>query len=287
MLVSGDWTLRTFVDAEFRLDGGAMFGVVPRTLWEKHHRPDDRNRIPMVCRCLLAEHGDRRVLVDTGLGDRWDDKFREIFAIERSPGQLVGALAAAGVPADSITDVVLTHLHFDHCGGAVVEANGGLAPLFPAARHWVQRRHWDWAHAPTERDRASFRPEDFDVLQERGLLELVDGPAEIVPGVRVLPVSGHTPGQQLVEIHTGEHVVLFAGDLIPLASQVRVPWIMGYDLNPLLTLQEKKRVLSRAAGEGHILVFEHDPEVEACRVTLEDGKFQAVPPFTLEAIGEA
>ncbi len=287
MLTLGDWTFRTFVDATFRLDGGAMFGVVPRVLWEKHHRPDAQNRILLTCRCLLAEHGERRILVDTGIGDRWQEKYREMFAIERSPGQLVGALSAAGVPAESVTDVVLTHLHFDHCGGTVVEANGGLAPLFPQARHWVQETQWRWAHAPTERDRASFRPEDFDILERDGLLELVDGPREIVPGVRVLPVSGHTPGQQIVEFHTEEGVVAYVGDLIPLASQVRPAWIMGYDLNPLLTLQEKKQFLSRAVTERTILVFEHDPDVEACRVVFEDGKFEAAGPLTLADLQEA
>jgi glyoxylase-like metal-dependent hydrolase (beta-lactamase superfamily II) len=277
----GDWTFRAFTDGTFRLDGGAMFGVVPRTMWSRHHEPDDKNRIRMTVRCLLAECGDRRVLVDTGLGDRWEQKHKDIYVIERSAGHLVGQLAAAGVSADAITDVVLTHLHFDHTGGTVRQGRDGLEPMFPSARHWVQEKQWRWAHQPTDRDRASFRPDDFDPVPRAGLLELVDGAREILPGVRVLPVHGHTPGQQMVEFRAGDAVVVFCGDLVPLASQVRVPWIMGYDLNPLLTLEEKKSYLSRAAEEGHVLVFEHDADVECAQVAFRDGNFETVGPFTL------
>jgi glyoxylase-like metal-dependent hydrolase (beta-lactamase superfamily II) len=277
----GDWTFRTFVDGHFRLDGGAMFGVVPRTLWEQHHEPDALNRIRLSLRCLLAEHGQRRILVDTGLGDRWEAKFKDLFAIDRSPGQLVGELAAAGVSPDSITDVVLTHLHFDHCGGTIRQGGQGLEPMFPNARHWVQKTHWKWANDPTERDRASFRPDDFRPIEEAGLLELVDGAKQILPGVRVTPVNGHTSGQQIVEFAADGGTVVFCADLIPLASQVRVPWIMGYDLNPLLTLQEKKQFLSRAAEDDLLLVFEHDPRVECCTVRFDGKNFEAVGPFTL------
>jgi len=281
----GDWTFRAFTDGDFRLDGGAMFGVVPRVMWERHHPPDDLNRIAMTLRCLLAEHGDRRVLVDTGIGDRWEDKHREIFAIERGQGHLVGELAAAGVSADSITDVVLTHLHFDHCGGTLRAVDDRLEPMFPNAKHWVQDKHWRWAHQPTDRDKASFRIDDFHPLEAGGLLELVDGPREIIPGVKVTPVNGHTTGQQLVEFDTGAGVVVYCADLIPLASQINVPWIMGYDLNPLLTLEEKRRFLSRAAEDDYLLIFEHDAAHECARVAFEDGKFKAVGPHTLEEQG--
>lgn len=281
----GDWTFRAFTDGDFRLDGGAMFGVVPRVMWERHHPPDDLNRIAMTLRCLLAEHGDRRVLVDTGIGDRWEDKHRDIFAIERGQGHLVGELAAAGVSADAITDVVLTHLHFDHCGGTLRAVGDRLEPMFPNAKHWVQDKQWRWAHQPTDRDKASFRVDDFHPLEAGGLLELVDGAREIIPGVKVTPVNGHTTGQQLVEFDTGVGVVVYCADLIPLASQVNVPWIMGYDLNPLLTLEEKRRFLSRAAEDDYLLVFEHDAEHECARVAFEDGKFKAVGPFTLAGQG--
>jgi len=280
-MILGGWRFRAFTDGLFRLDGGSMFGVVPRVMWEKQHPADEANRIQLALRCLLAESAERRVLVDTGIGDRWDAKGQRIFAIERQPGHLLGVLAAAGIDSGSITDVVLTHLHFDHCGGAIRQGDSGLRPAFPRARHWVQKQQWDWANHPTERDRASFRPEDFRPLQDADLLQLVDGAQEVIPGVRVTPIGGHTPGQQMVEFHTSGGVVVFCGDLIPFASQVHVPWIMGFDLNPLLTLNEKKQFLSRAAEDNYVLVFEHDPVVEAGTVTFADGKFQLAESFTL------
>lgn len=277
----GDWTFRAFKDGLFRLDGGAMFGVVPRVMWEKQHPADEHNRIHLALRCLLAESEDRRVLVDTGLGERWDEKGNEIFAIERQPDQLRSQLKEAGVSPDAITDVILTHLHFDHAGGAVRTGEDGLEPSFPHAKYWVQQQQWNWASNPTERDRASFRQEDFQPLADAGVVELIDGVQEILPGVRVVPIHGHTPGQQMVEFHTDAGALVYCGDLIPFASQVHAPWIMGFDLNPLLTLNEKKEFLSRACEDGYILVFEHDPLVEACTVRFEDGRFQVAENYDL------
>ncbi len=278
----GDWTFRTVSDGCFRLDGGAMFGVVPRVMWEQHHEPDDQNRIELSLRCLLVEHGERKILVDTGIGDRWEEKHRRIFAIKRRPNQLVEELRTLGVEPSDVTDVILTHLHFDHCGGTISDDGDGLEPTFPRAKHWVQDKHWRWAQLPSERDRASFRSEDFAILETQGQLEKIAGAGEIMPGVRVTPVHGHTPGQQVVEFHTDDGVVAYVGDLLPLASQLRVPWIMGFDLNPLLTLEEKKRFLSRALEDDFTLVFEHDPLVECCGVGYKDGRFTADPPYTLD-----
>ncbi len=258
-----------------------MFGVVPRVLWEEFHPPDDLNRIQLALRSLLADRGDRRILVDTGIGDRWDDKGQGRFALDRRPGHLLGELVAAGVYPESITDVILTHLHFDHCGGSVRQGEDGLEPAFPQARYWVQRQQWGWATSPTERDRASYRSEDFEPLEAAGNLELVDGLQEIIPEVTVVPVHGHTPGQQMVEFHTSAGVLVFCGDLIPFASQIRPSWIMSFDLNPLLTLNEKKEFLSRATEEGFLLVFEHDPVVEACTLAFEEGKFVAKDTLSL------
>jgi glyoxylase-like metal-dependent hydrolase (beta-lactamase superfamily II) len=279
----GDWKFRAFHDGRFKLDGGSMFGVVPKVMWEQKHPADDSNRIDLDLRCLLAENGDRRILVDTGMGDRWPEKKAEMFGLVRRPNQLLAELAEAGITRESITDVVMTHLHFDHSGGVMRQAeDGGLEPVFPAATHWVQKRQWDWAGSPSERDRASFRHEDFAGLLDAGKLELIDGPAEIIPGVKVTPVSGHTPGQQLVEFHTGKRVVVYVGDLIPFLSQVHVPWIMGFDLNPLLTVTEKKQFLTRAAEDNYILVFEHDHLNEAATVMFADGKFRPDLVFSLD-----
>lgn len=277
----GDWKFSAFHDGRFKLDGGAMFGVVPKIFWQKQHPADDLNRIDLDLRCLLVEHGNRRILVDTGMGERWNAKQLGIYALERRPNQLVAELAEAGITRESITDVVLTHLHFDHCGGALREEDGQLRPVFSRARHWIQKRHWDWAGEPSERDRASFRVEDFQALAEHGQLQQVDGATEIIPGVRVTPISGHTPGQQIVEFHTGHGVVVYVADLLPFLSQVHVPWIMGFDLNPLLTVTEKKQFLTRAVEDKYILVFEHDHQHEAATIKFEDGRFQPDQVFTL------
>jgi len=277
----GEWKFRAFHDGRFKLDGGAMFGVVPKIFWQKMHPADDLNRIDLDLRCLLVDNGGRRILVDTGMGDRWTEKQLGVFSLVRRTNQLVAELAEAGITRESITDVVLTHLHFDHCGGALREEAGGLRPVFSQARHWVQKRHWEWAGDPSERDQASFRGDDFQALAEHGQLQLVDGAREIIPGVRVTPVSGHTPGQQIVEFHTGQGTVVFVADLLPFLSQLHVPWIMGFDLNPLLTVTEKKLFLTRAVEDRYILVFEHDPDNEAATVEFEDGKFKPGRVFTL------
>jgi len=216
------------------------------------------------------------------MGDRWKERQSEMFGLVRRPNQLLAELAEAGITRESITDVVLTHLHFDHAGGVLRKGDDGLEPVFPQARHWVQERHWEWAANPSERDRASFRADDFSALKDKGKLQLVDGPAEIIPGVKVTPVSGHTPGQQVVEFHTEQGVVAYVGDLIPFLSQVHIPWIMGFDLNPLLTVTEKKQFLTRAVEDGFTLVFEHDHLHEAATVKFENGKFQPDLVFTLD-----
>ncbi len=278
----GDWTFQAFHDGRFKLDGGAMFGVVPKVFWQKQHPADELNRIDLDLRCLLADGPDgRRILVDTGMGDRWDAKKIGVFGLERRPNQLVAELAEAGVTRESVTDVILTHLHFDHAGGAVREADGDLVPTFPGARYWVQQRHWEWASHPSERDQASFRGDDFAVLKQGDRLQLVDGAKEIMPGVRVTPISGHTPGQQMVEFATGAGTLVYCGDLIPYLSHLHIPWIMGFDLNPLLTVTEKKQFLTRAVEDGYVLVFEHDPVHEAATVRFEDGKFVPGEVFTL------
>lgn len=271
----GDWTFTLFDDGLFRLDGGATFGVVPKPLWEKHLAADEHNRVPVALRCLLAEGHGRRLIVDTGLGDRWDAKQREIFGMQRRAGELLTQLDAAGIARDSITDVVLTHLHFDHAGGACLDFADGMAPTFPQATYWLQKQHWDWAHNPCERDRASFRPDDFEALQTSGRLKLVDGHVEILPGLKVTPVSGHTPGQHIPEFHTGDDTLVFMADFIPTVTHLHLPWVAGFDLNPLLTLSEKRQFLSRAVADNYLLVFQHDPDHETCRVVFDDGRFQA------------
>lgn len=277
----GAWEVSAVTAERFRLDGGAMFGVVPRTLWSRSHAPDDRNRIRMVTRCLLARGEGRVVLVDTGLGAGWSDKERDIYAIENGERSILGAIARKGVTPGMVTDVVLTHLHFDHAGGAVARRGGRLEPSFPNARYHVQEAQLRWAQSPTERDRRSFRPDDFMPLVSDGRMVTADGPAEIAPGLFVEPTRGHTVGHQIVRFGEGRGAVVHCGDLIPTASHVPVPWVMAYDLSPLVTMQEKRDLLARAADREWILVLEHDPDREAVLAGRQGDGFVAAGDVAL------
>jgi glyoxylase-like metal-dependent hydrolase (beta-lactamase superfamily II) len=188
------------------------------------------------------------------------------------------------VGAESITDVVLTHLHYDHAGGALHDLARRMEPAFPRATWWVQRQQWEWAQNPSERDAGSFRTEDFVALAETGRLELLDGAVEIMPEVRVLPLGGHTPGMQVVEFHTAQGVVAFMADLIPFKANVHIPWVAAYDLNPLLSVREKRQFLSRAVEDDYLLVLSHEAEDEACRVTFDGKRFQVREALSLREV---
>jgi glyoxylase-like metal-dependent hydrolase (beta-lactamase superfamily II) len=265
----GPYTVRAFDAGLFALDGGAMFGVVPRPLWEKQYVPDARNRIAMSTRCLLITGAGKNILVDTGNGAKLGSKLEEIYGIVHEDNPFAVRLAPYGLRPEDITDVILTHLHFDHAGGATTKTNYGIVPTFPNARYYVQRDHWNAALNPTERDRASFFPENYKPLMEYGVLELIDGEGELFPGIRVQLFHGHTSALQSPVISDGTTTLFFCADLIPMAAHVNLPWIMGYDLRPLVTLEEKRVVLDRAADEQWLLCLEHDPSVEA--LTVERG----------------
>ena len=263
----GPYSITPIETGRFALDGGAMFGIVPWVFWSKTNPPDDRRRITLAARCLLIRGNGRVILVDNGNGDKWNDKLKDIYRLDTAHSSLDASLAAAGVRPDDVTDVILTHLHFDHAGGSTRRIDGKLVPTFPRARHYVQKEHWLWSEHPTERDRASFMPDDYLPLHQNGLLEFVDGPVELFPGIEMVVCNGHTTAQQLPKITDGRTTMLFCCDLVPTASHVPFPYIMGYDLRPLVTLDEKKRILSRAQEEGWTLFLEHDPDVHA--VTLK------------------
>jgi glyoxylase-like metal-dependent hydrolase (beta-lactamase superfamily II) len=268
----GRFTLHEVRDGTFALDGGAMFGVVPRPLWEKKFTPDAKNRIRMALRCLLIVDGKRRVLVDDGIGQKWDDKHREMYGIDHSAFDLDRELARAGLGRDDITDVVLTHLHFDHAGGTTRAEGGALALTFPKATYHLQRRNWKWAHQPSEKDLGSFRAENFDALEKSGRLHLIEGQTELYPGIDLFVSEGHTVGLQLVRVTGGDDSLVYCGDLVPTTAHLRASWIMAYDLYPLTVIEEKKMILANAVEEGSILFFEHDPEVAACTVKDEGGQ---------------
>lgn len=271
MLTLGDIEISVVSDGRFALDGGAMFGVVPKALWQRRIPADERNRIPMGLNCLLLRCGSRLVLVDTGIGERWDDKQRDIYAIDHSQTDLLHSLQACGVQASQITDVILTHLHFDHAGGVVRDGSTGPELTFPRATHHIQRRHLKWAEHASDKDRASFLPADMELLARSGRLHLLDGDVEIFDGVDVLVSEGHTVAQQLVRVSGGGRTVMYCGDIIPTSAHIPLPWVMGYDLYPLTTIEEKKTILAQAVEEGWILALEHDPELQACTVREESG----------------
>jgi glyoxylase-like metal-dependent hydrolase (beta-lactamase superfamily II) len=270
----GPYEVSVIETGRFGLDGGAMFGVVPKPLWAKAVAPDERNRIPMAARALLLRGGGRTILVDTGNGAKFPDKLREIYKIDTTGSDLLSSLRAEGVQPADVTDVLLTHLHFDHAGGSSVRDNGRLLPQFPAAAYYVQRDQWDAALGPTERDRASYFPDDFLPLREHGVLHLLDGEGEIFPGIQLKLFHGHTTALQTPLLSDGRTTLLFCADLIPMAPHVQLPWIMAYDLRPLVTLEEKRRILHAATEEGWILVFEHDPQVAAATIRRGDKGFE-------------
>ncbi|MCK4538247.1 MAG: MBL fold metallo-hydrolase [Candidatus Krumholzibacteria bacterium] len=274
MMKLGEFELRAIETGKFRLDGGAMFGVVPKVLWQKTDPADGNNRISMHMRLLYGESNGRRFVIDSGAGTKLGDKMLRNYEIES--GGLRELFLSEGLDPDLVTDAIATHLHFDHAGGYTFYGEDGEIKLtFPGAAHHVQKRQWDAALGPNEKDRASFFPENFIGIEEAGMLDLIEGEKEIFPGVRVIPTDGHTPGHQVVLIETSDGTVMYCGDLIPLASHVNLPYIMAYDHFPLSTLAEKKRLLARAADEDWILFFEHDPVIAGCRVRRNDrGRFE-------------
>lgn len=282
----GKFDLGVVNGGEIWLDGGAMFGVVPRPVWEGCSDVDEANRIRLTTRLLLVldESGPRprRILVDVGIGDKFSAKQAKQLRLSAPEGGIRESVARAGVAPDDITDVVLTHLHFDHAGGASMVCEGQVQPSFPDATYHVQRRAWKWATHPTEKDRGSFHAEDYEVLAKSGNLHLLDGPTELFEGFSILISEGHTVGQQLPLIDGGDQGFLFyPGDVIPLRSHVRLPWMMSYDLYPLTTLEEKRLLLAQGLEEGWILCFDHDPVHAACHLAEEDGHVVAGEPFEL------
>jgi len=277
---SSDLRLTTIDAGSLWLDGGAMFGVVPKPLWSRRTIPDERNRIPLAMRCLLVETADARVLIDTGVGSKESDKFLDIYRVENagSPTRLEDSLRAVGVAPDEIDVVLSTHLHFDHAGGNTCRAADGVVEAaFPNAEYVVRREEWEFAHLDNERVKASYLPDNFDPLEREGRIRFLEADGEVVPGIRVVRTPGHTPGHQSVLIGRGERKLLYLADLVPTTAHLPLPWIMGYDVEPLVTLESKRRELARAVAEGWTLAFEHDPEIAWGRpVESSSGRIELV-----------
>jgi glyoxylase-like metal-dependent hydrolase (beta-lactamase superfamily II) len=265
-----------------RLDGGAMFGVVPKPLWERRIPADERNRIPLGMRCLLVEHPSGLVLIDTGLGNKENEKFIDIYGIENRGANgrtaLEDGLARLGVRPDDVDLVINTHLHFDHGGGNTFRDDAGtIRPTFPNARYVVQRGEFDYATHTNERTAASYFAPNFVPLRDAGLLDLIEGEREIAAGIRVISSPGHVPFHQSVIVESDGATALFLGDVVPTAAHLPLPWIMGYDVEPLVTLESKRRILARAAEEQWLVVFEHDATVPWGRIH-HDGKAYGLVP---------
>jgi glyoxylase-like metal-dependent hydrolase (beta-lactamase superfamily II) len=262
----GDFTLHALESGTQRLDGGAMFGVVPKPLWEKRIPADARNRIPLGLRCLLVETPDQLVLIETGLGNKENEKFRDIYGVDnaasddRYPDRLQELIAQAGFSPADVGVVIDTHLHFDHAGGNTFrDAEGQVRVSFPNARYHVQRGEWEWAHRTNERTSASYLPDNYEPVMAAGQLELVEGDVEIVPGISVYRTPGHCPHHQSVLVRSGGETACFLADVIPTFAHLPLPWIMGYDVEPLVTLESKRTLLRRAVDERWLLVSTHDP----------------------------
>ncbi len=246
------------------LDGGAMFGVVPRPLWEKKMPPDERHRIPLALRCLLVEAPNALVLVDSGVGDKESEKFRDIYGLDNQgePTRLHDAMRSLGFRPQDVDLVVSTHLHFDHAGGnTLLGRDGALEPAFPRARHLIQKGELELAASPNERVRASYMAKNFAPLVAAGRVDPVEGGTRPLEGIRLLPTPGHTPFHQSVIVESQGEVAIFLADLCPTSHHLPLPWIMGYDLEPMVTLETKRVVWEQARREGWILIFQHDPLV--------------------------
>lgn len=261
----------------FHLDGGAMFGVIPRVIWEKKFAPDEKNRIRLSLNSLLIKTDKVLILVDTGIGDDLDPKFSDYYSIEKKPG-LIASLQKLGYKAEDVNFVINTHLHFDHCGeNTYRDEKGEIVPTFPRAKYIIQKGEWEHALHPSERDKASYLPQCFLPLERFGLLELVDGNKEISEGVEVIHVPGHTSYHQCVKISSEGKVLFFLADLVPTSAHVGLPYIMGYDLYPLETLENKKKLFDQAIEEDWMFAFNHDPEHFFGKVKKINNKYTFEP----------
>ena len=270
----GSFELYAISDGTFALDGGQMFGVVPKPLWERKAPADERNRIRLSLTCLLIRAGRQNILVETGIGNKFDEKFKDIYNIQH-PTTLMGGLDELGLKPEDIHIVINTHLHFDHCGWNTRRLDGKTVATFPRARYFIQRGEWQQALNPTERERASYVEEFFMPAQAQ--TEFVEGDAEIVPGIRVEVVPGHTRNLQCVRIESGSECAYFISDVVPTTAHLPYPWIMSFDLYPMETLASKKRLLPELVQKHAVVVLPHDPNMPWVRLVESEGKVVAQP----------
>lgn len=269
----------------FKLDGGAMFGVVPKTLWNKVYPSDENNMIEMSMRCMLVVDGDRRILINNGIGDKQDEKFLSRYYLQ-GEDSLVKSLAKHGFSPLDITDMFLTHLHFDHCGGSVKynESRTGFELTFPNANYWISATQWNWAMNANKRESASFLKENIKPIEESGKLNLFDKEGELFPNFKVKFFNGHTEGQAIPFINYKGKTVVFTSDLLPTAAHLPIPWVMSYDTRPLITLDEKENFLNEAVEKQYIIFLEHDAYTECINLEKTDRGIKQANSFSIDSI---
>ena len=273
-MIIGKYTLYSIETSEFGLDGGSMFGIIPKPLWEKEAPADEMNRIKMVTRSLLLVSEDRKVLVDTGNGTKWKEKYRNIYNIDTSRYNIEISLAKHGFCADDITDVICTHLHFDHAGGNTKIENDTIVPTFPNATYWVSRENWELANHPSQKDSGSFMEMDWKVLAENSMTQIVDGKEPFIDSIDIYLTYGHTTGLMHPVISDSDNTVFYGADLFPMAAHIPIPWVMAYDIRPVVTVQEKEVLLPKFAEGNWILFLEHDPNNQACTIHQHEKHFK-------------
>lgn len=283
----GPFEVYTIETGDFRLDGGAMFGVVPKTLWSKGLPADDKNRIPMTMRCLLIRSNNtgKVYLVDNGAGTKFNEKMVNIYQLDQSTKNLESSLKEHGFSMGDVTDIIFTHLHFDHCGGSsFYNESGELELAFPEATYHIVDSHWENALNPNAREKASFLPDNIGPLKDSGNIHLVGEHHVYEEGLDAMPVNGHTIGQQLPRIQTDDKTLVFVADLLPTHVHVPLPWVMGYDMYPAQTLSEKDVFLKQAAANNWNLYLEHDAQDEMIRIAEDNGRFSVADTFTLNEL---
>ena len=267
----GKYDLYSVETSEFGLDGGAMFGIIPKPVWEKKVPADELNRVNMVTRSLLLVSDEKKILIDTGNGTKWEEKYKQIYDINTDQYNIEKSLGKYGFSSDQITDVICTHMHFDHIGGNTKIKFGEVVPTFPNAKYWISEENWNLANHPSQKDAGSFIEHDWKVLAENQMIEIIKGKEPFIEGIETIVTRGHTPGLLHPIVSDGSNKLFYGADIFPMVAHIPIPWVMAYDVQPVVTMEEKQKLLQKMEREDWILFFEHDPHIQACTVH-KDGK---------------
>ena len=267
----GKYDLYSVETSEFGLDGGAMFGIIPKPVWEKKVSADELNRVNMVTRSLLLVSDEKKILIDTGNGTKWEEKYKQIYDINTDQYNIEKSLGKYGFSSEQITDVICTHMHFDHIGGNTKIKSGEVVPTFPNAKYWISEENWKLANHPSQKDAGSFIEHDWKVLAENQMIEIIDGRKPFIEGIETIVTHGHTPGLLHPIVSDGSNKLFYGADIFPMVAHIPIPWVMAYDVQPVVTMEEKQKLLQKMEREDWILFFEHDPHIQACTVH-KDGK---------------